>query len=253
MIYQGDIGLYLSGEQVLIPECGIFITQPKVRQIVQFGEGKFLTAVQVLTDPDTLLQEVKQGNSQLEALGNFQILLEIIKHEQNLKSYFDIFFELCCPDYKVKYAKNSIEFYAKEEEDSVCRGRIISKTFDIFTQTIKELFVFVSDNPDSPDYNPANQRAKEIADKIKKGRARAGQEKGADKVSLYGTYISILSIGLKIDMNVLYEYSPFQLYDTFSRYWAKEQDDRYLILATVPFSDPEKLDKPEDWTRNFYG
>lgn len=252
MKYEGDIGLYLSGQQVLIPECGIFITQPTVKQIALFGETKFLTAVQILTDPDTLFQEIKQGNSELKDVSNFQILLEILKADTSLKEYFDILFELCCPDYNIIFEKNSIEFYLREEDSGSCKGRIFTRNFEPFCRTIKELFVFVSDNEDSPDYNPANAAAKAIADKIKKGRAKAGQQKGEDKLSLYGTYASILSIGLRLDLNVLYNYTPFQLYDSFSRYWAKEENDRYITMATIPFSDPSKLEEPKNWTRSFY-
>lgn len=253
MIYQGDVGLYLSGEQVLVPECGIFITQPKVRQIVQFGEQKFLTAIQILTDPDTLVQEIKQGNSQLKEMGNFQILLELIKHDESLKSFFDILFELCCPNYEVKIIKNSIEFYIEEDDEKVCRGRINSRNFEKFTTVLKELFIFVSNDKNSPDYNPANKLAQEIADKIKKGRAKAGQQKGSEKMSLYGTYVSILSVGMQLDMNQLYNYTPFQLYDTFSRYWAKVQSDQFFKIQIMPFSNVSESDSPEEWTRNFYG
>ena len=48
MKYQGDIGLYLSGAPVPLPECALFVTQPTVKQVVQFGETDFLTASHLL-------------------------------------------------------------------------------------------------------------------------------------------------------------------------------------------------------------
>lgn len=215
MKYEGDIALYLSGGQVLIEECGIFITQPTVKAIAQFGETKFLTIIQILTDPETLLAGVRQGNSGLEELSNFQILLEIIKADAEMNNMFNIFCELCFPDYDIEIT-NSIDFYLKENQERICCGKIHSRNFDKFSRTLKELFVFSSNDSKNPNYNPANEKARAIAEKIKRGRKKAHPE---DKhLSLFGTYISILSIGIPMSVNILYDYTPFQLYDCFARY-----------------------------------
>lgn len=45
---QGDqIALFLSGQDVPVPECNIVIHQPTIKQIVLFKETNFLTAVSI--------------------------------------------------------------------------------------------------------------------------------------------------------------------------------------------------------------
>ena len=141
MKYEGDIGLYLSGAQVPIPQCGIFIEQPKIKQIVQVGEANFLTALQILSDTSTFVSQIKKGNSQLEEYNDFQVLLVVIKQDQSVQSYIEAFFELVCPTYKLTFQKNSIEFTLKEDEDNTSiKGVLNPFNYEYFSKVIKELF-----------------------------------------------------------------------------------------------------------------
>ena len=57
-----------------------------------------------------------------------------------------------------------------------------------------------------------------------------------------------------MDINVLYNYTVFQLFDAFKRYIAKMQFDQYRELMMVPFADTSSLkDKePDNWIANLY-
>lgn len=222
MRYQGDIGLYLSGSPIAVPMCAIYITQPTIKQIVQFGEEQFLMAVQLLSNTEEFLGDIRneQGNSELRNMSDFQILLVMIQQDSSVKKCIQNLFEIIFPDYKVEYTLNSMDFYLREEEESHMVGQITPFTFPTFQTIIKELFSLRMDGSEG-EYNPANAAAKEIADKFKKAKnKRARLEKGSsDKnISIFGTYTSVLAIGMVIDINVLFGYTPFQLYDTFQRY-----------------------------------
>lgn len=255
MLYKGDIGLYLSGADVPVQQCNVYIVQPTIKQIVQFGETNFLMASQLLGKTEEFLKEIKQGNSELAQKTDFQILLIMIKEQVEVKQYLDTFFELICPDYIVKYTKHTMDFFLKENEEGSMTGQITPFTFEFFQEKIKELFI--SQNETSEDYDPANEAAKEIAEKIKKGRRIVQEQRGIhdeakEKISLFGTYASILSIGLQMDINVFFNYTPFQIFDAFNRYWSKSKFDFYQKLVTTPFMDTSKMDEPEEWTRNLY-
>lgn len=253
MKYEGDIGLYLSGAQVPIPQCGIFIEQPKIKQIVQFGEANFLTALQILSDTSTFVSQIKKGNSQLEEYNDFQVLLVVIKQDQSVQSYIEAFFELVCPTYKLTFQKNSIEFTLKEDEDNTSiKGVLNPFNYEYFSKVIKELFGIPKGEG---DYDPANEKAAEIAEKLRKGKQIAQEAKGvtvSEYTSLFGTYISILAVGMSMDINIFYSYTPFQIFDTFKRYWAKIQSDFYQKVSTTPMMDVSKVEAPEEWTRNLY-
>lgn len=254
MLYKGDIGLYLSGAPVPIPQCAIFITQPTIKQIVQFGETNFLMASQLLGKTTEFLEEIKAGNSELSQKSDFQILLIMVKEQKEVKEYLDTFFELICPEYDVDYTNNTINFSYKENEEKTINGQITPFTFEYFQQVIREMFITQSEN--SEEYDPANAAAKEIADKIKRGRQKIQEQRGQggnkEKVSLFGTYASILAIGLQMDINLFYQYTPFQIFDAFSRYWSKVKFDFYQKIITTPMMDASKMEEPEEWTRNLY-
>ena len=63
---QGDknhLGLVLSGQPVLIQSANIFVTQPKIKDIVLFGEEDFLIAVQMLIKMEQFTKMIKEGNA----------------------------------------------------------------------------------------------------------------------------------------------------------------------------------------------
>ena len=57
---------------------------------------------------------------------------------------------------------------------------------------------------------------------------------------------------MNLDINVLFSYTPFQLYDAFLRYWKKVAYDIYQKVSTTPLMDVSKMDKPDDWSLNLY-
>ena len=92
------------------------------------------------------------------------------------------------------------------------------------------------------------KKGNEIRRKIKQS------EKGdADNdESIFGTFTSVLAIGLQMDINVLYNYTPFQIFDAYKRYNMKQDFDLYRKIATTPLMDASKIDEPKNWVGNIY-
>ena len=255
MAIKGDpkqVGLYLSGAPIPVPDCNIILTQPKVRDVVMFGEDEFLVITNIFAHPENLTKEVREGNSQLGMLPDFQLLMMIFKNEPLIKSSVDKLFDLIFPDYEIKFDDSSILFLIEAEEGKKkpC-GRITPFNFENLSNIINDLFE--PQNDQDKDYNPANSKAAEIAEKIKRGRERVARQKGEDGAhSLFGRYTSILAIGMQMDVNVFYNYTPFQLYDAFNRYFAKVSSDFYSKVATTPLMDVSKMEEPDEWFRVLY-
>ncbi len=254
MAIKGDlkqVGLYLSGLPIPIPDCNIILTQPKVKEVVLFGEDEFLIITNILAHPENLTKEVKEGNSQLEIVSDFQLLMMIFKGEPLIKSSVDKLFELIFPDYKIKFEDTSILFLQEQEDGSEKPvGRVTPFNFEKFSNVINDLFE--PQNEQEKEYNPANSKAAEIAEKIKRGRQRIAQQSNDTAQSLFGRYTSILAIGMQMDVNIFYNYTPFQLYDAFNRYFAKVSSDFYSKVATTPLMDISKMEEPEEWFRTLY-
>lgn len=249
MALQGDLGVYLSGGPVFIKDCNVAATPPTVKAIMLFGEDKFLMANQLFSNTTMFLQEVRQGNSGLEKYNDFQLLLVILNEEAKSKRLASEFFEFVFPDYHTNFSESSIDFL---QNDRIV-GRVTPFNFENLQIVLSELFNPYKDKKE--EYNPVDDKAAEIAAKLKKGKERiaAFKNKGkSEETSLFATYLSVLSIGLSVDINVLLGYTPFQLYDAFNRYFAKVQSDIYQSISLQPFADTSKIEAPEDWYRNLY-
>ena len=248
---KGDVGLYLSGNQVLVKECGVVITPPSLKQICMIGEESFLTATQLIGKSGTFFDKVRTADSNLREYGDLQILLVLLGEQEQFKSEMEEFFLLICPDYNIQFDKASIKFVDPQDENAI-RGMLNPFNFPAFQEKIRELFSPPSQQ--EQDFNPANEAARKIAEKIKKARERKNKNAvQKENISLYGTYVSILAIGMQMDMNVLFSYTPFQIYDTFTRYWLKVRSDFYQRISTTPMMDTSKIDPPDEWTKSLYG
>ena len=213
----------------------------------------------MVSDPKEIAEALKAGKSELLNISDFQIFIGVLASETNssVRIMFENFVGLCLPDYKVEITKKSINF--KAEDDGPVVGQLNPFNHRDFGQTIKELFLPSTSESEEPEYNydKNNKRAAELAKKIKENREKlrkAEQSKMGvgDNSSIFALYTSVLSIGMNKDINDLYDYTPFQLYDAFTRFMQKMQYDAYQATMMIPFVDASKIEKVDDWLHNIY-
>lgn len=208
-----DIALYLSGQPVMIKSCNVMITQPSLRQIVVFGENAFLTAANFLGEPNRYIEKIREANQDLDNYNDFQIFMAFLKQDESLRKSIQKFFKLTFPEYNIDISEE-INFFHEDKKV----GMVNPFNMEDFCGTIKNLFLLSQDMKKA--YNPANKKAKEIAEKLNKGKAKVQSKKGIDieKMTIIGNYTSILSIGQGYDLNTLYTYTLFQIHNLFIRY-----------------------------------
>lgn len=250
---EGDILLYLSGNQVPVKECGIFITPPTIKQIAAFGERKFLEGLQVIVNTKTMFEEARQQTPELKQFDDLQVLLALLEHQPELKESIDSVLGLLFPSFNVVYEQACIKFC--DEEGNV-KGMITPFTLPNIQKVLNELLNPKMLGGESGEYNPKGQVAKGIAEKLRRAHEKKAKAKGpskaAENMSVFANYVSILSLGMNMDLNTLLGYTPFQLYDAFERYWLKVKSDMYQKIATTPLMDVSKMEEPEDWTKSLY-
>lgn len=252
MAIQGDLAQILSGMAIPIPECNIIITQPTIRNICAFGEDNFFMGIQLFTETERITMPVREGNSRLAMLSDFQLLLVILEEDKQTKDAVQQFFELIFPTYRIRFDPGSVCFLKEDSERIV--GQLNPMNVEAFQVMLQQLFLPYGSKQEE-DYKPVNEKAAEIAEKLKRGnrirqQMKAEQEKSSS--SVFGHYISILSVGLGMDINILFQYTPFQLYDSFIRYQYKLNNELYQRLITVPFADTSKITEPDSWMDNIY-
>ena len=233
----------MAGIDIPIPECQLIVHQPKIKEIALIGEKEFFIGVQCLcVDKKVYLQD----ESLLENTSNFQIFMTIMseKETKDKKAAVMQLFSIIFPSYKIVLTPRSIIF--NNPEGSVI---IDENNFNNFQEILKEIFCFNSGNGQDT-YNPADAKAKEIAEKLMRGRQRIAAEKGEDKGSALVQYTSALTIGLKsMSLNDIINLTMFQLYDLVQRYslyisW--DLDIKTRLAGGKPDS------QPDNWMKNIH-
>ena len=240
-----DIRLALMcGIDIPIPELQTTIHQPTIKEISYVGEKEFFVGLQCLTVNKSLLQ---QGNSLLENTTNFQIFMTIMKEQEtrDKKDAVTNLFQLIFPGSQVIFTPMSI-LLNKEGYQTM----VDENNFDILQETIKEIFCVNSGPMDQATFNPADEKAREIAEKLMRGRQRVAEQKGETNSSAFGRYLSILTIGLNaMPLSEAMKLTMYQMYDLVERYtlylnW--DLDIKTRLAGGKPDS------KPDDWMKNIH-
>lgn len=240
-----DIRLALMcGIDIPIPELQTTIHQPTIKEISYIGEQEFFIGLQTLSINKSMLA---QGNSVLESTTNFQIFMTIMK-EQETKDKKDAvinLFQLIFPGSQIIFTPMSI-LLNKEGQQIL----VDENNFNILQEIIKQIFCVNSGPMDQATFNPADEKAREIAEKLMRGRQRVAEQKGETNSSAFGRYLSILTIGLNaMPLSETMNLTMYQMYDLVERYtlylnW--DLDIRTRLAGGKPDS------KPDDWMKNIH-
>ena len=181
---------------------------------------------------------------------NFEILMSIVKDKSplgiNTKNAILLLLTLLFPEYEINIQDDAILLINQNEFTTLNK-----MNFDEFQKIIVQMFCLGRKKDNEQDYNPGGDRAKMIAEKLKKGRQRAAAAKGdgEQKIAIFSRYVSILSVGESKDMNSFMNYTVYQLYDEFERYELKQNSDVYLQARLAGAQDLEEVD---NWMKDIH-
>lgn len=243
-MYNINVAL-MTGIDIPLPMCQLTLHQPSIREIGMIGEEDFFVGIQTLGLYKSMFVEDKDV---LDEISNFQIFMMIMKDKETQEKKRSVLqlLNLIFPNYKAMITPQSLIFTSPDSNEPIM---IDDNNFDSLQEIIREVFCFKTGPMDKQAFNPANSKAKEIADKLMKGRQRVAAQKNADKSSVFQQYISILSVALHISIIELSKYTMFQLYDEMDRYilhlnW--DLDVRQRLAGGKPDS------QPENWMKNIH-
>ena len=239
-----DIRLALmAATDIPVPECQLVIHQPTISEISFIGEEDFFVGVQTLCLNKTMFI---QDESVLDKVNNFQIFMTVIndKATADKKAAVKKVLSLLLPKSTVLITPKSITVNTSEDS-----SMIDEENFEYLQEALKLIFCAKTGPMNQQAFNPANAKAKEIADKLMKGRQRVAQQKGELNVSVFSQYLSILTIGLHIPITELLKTTMFQLYDLMERYTLYINWD-IDIRSRLAGGKPEN--QPENWMKNIH-
>lgn len=236
----------ICGIDIPVPECEIVVHQPKLKEIAYIGEQDFFTGVQTICLNKLMF---KQDKTFLKDTNNFQIFMTIMSEKETADKKIAVqqIIQLFFPLYKVNFTPRSIVF---KDNDSGKVVMVDENNFESLQEAISSICCLRSGQSDQTTFNPADEKAAEIARKIMRGRQIVAEQKGETNVSVFSQYLSILTIGLNsMSLADLMELTIFQLYDLIERYmlyinW--DLDIRSRLAGGKPDS------KPDNWMKNIH-
>ena len=152
---------------------------------------------------------------------------------------------LLFPEYKILFTPNSLLFQQKDKENII----IDENNFEILQEVLRQVFCMKNAPMDQVAFNPAGEKAREIAKKLQRGRERIAAERNDKDSSIFSQYLSTLSVGLHMPLQSLVELTMFQLYDLIERYmlWVSWDLDVRMRLAG---GKPDE--SPDNWMKNIH-
>ena len=235
----------ICGTDMLIPECNLVAHQPRIKEISFIGESDFFIGAQTLCLHKTMCIEDK---TILDSINNFQIFMTIMLQDETKDKKANILnvLNLLFPSYKVNVTPNSLLFM----KEGVPPITVDGNNFEALQEVLRLIFCMHNGPMDQQAFNPANDKAREIAQKLMRGRQRVAAQNGNSNVSVFSQYMSILTIGLgSMSLQDLTNLTMFQLYDLMERYTlytAWDLDVRQRLAGGKPEGTPD------NWMKNIH-
>ena len=234
----------MTGTDIPIPECQLILHQPKVKEISYIGEETFFIGVQTLTVNKSML--VVEDKSVLDQISNFQVFMTVMndKSTQDKQKNVQAVMQVMGMG-KPTFTPQSLILTDNNNQTHL----IDSSNFDFLQDCIKLITCANSGHMDQQAFNPKDEKAREIANKLMRGRQRVAAQKGSSTSSTFSRYLSVLTIGLHIPLVDLIECTMFQLYDLMERYvlyinW--DLDIKTRLAGGKPDSHPD------DWMKGIH-
>lgn len=233
----------MTGIDIPAPECALILHQPSLVEISYLGEINFFTALQCVCLNKTMFS---QDKTVLSNITNFQIFMTIMHEKETADKKDSViqFLSMILPAYKVSLTPRAIVCIQPEQSPIM----IDNDNFEIFQEYVRMIFCINSALQEQQAFNPANAKAKEIADKIMKGRKRVAEIKGGQG-SIFSRYLSILSVGLQLSLRELCNLTMYQIYDLMERFSLHTAWD-IDIRCRMAGGKPDKA--PDDWMKDIH-
>ena len=215
-VYCDELQL-ITGIDIPIEELGITIRQPRLKEIAMIGEQNYFIALSIFqltkeqleikdTDVTNWMLFEHSLNQPLEGIKNTRVLLTNF-----LKLFND------------SLVIGPLSLIAHSGENIV---NIMPEQFDLFQQIVGEVGGASILKPKEEEFNPADKRAAEIAEKMKKARKKlAAQQPQAKTEGFIARYVRALAIVTANSLEDIVNMTILQLNDLLQTYMNWESYD----------------------------
>lgn len=217
-----------TGSKIYINEIKEYIVQPSIRQIseVMQGEKQFLTSVTYICKTIIDIDELKQNNDlteqdieMLSKITSFEYLLGLIIQQPYIFFYLEQLFKLFFPNYSLELENEDNNVYINMIHKKEDKNFKISKdNYDLIITYIEKI-INLNFEKNEDDYNPVNEKAREIAEKLKESHKKLQEIKNKNGEDyFYAKVINLLRGTGYFDMQTLLDMTIYQLVQTYQRF-----------------------------------
>ena len=234
----------MCGTDYPVPECQLVIHQPRIKEIALIGESDFFSGIQCLCLNKSMFVK---DESLLADKNNFQIFMTIKSEKEAADKKFAVqqVCTLLFPKYKVMFTPRSV--LLSGDNGSVM---IDESNFEFLQSALTNICCLKTGPMDQQSFNPANSKAREIAEKLMRGRQRVAAQTGENNISIFSQYLSILTVGLgSMSLQDAMDLTMFQLYDLVERYMLYINWDMD-VRCRLAGGKPEN--QPDNWMKNIH-
>ena len=232
----------MSGIDIPIPELQIAVHQPTIKEISMIGEKEFFLGAQVLCLNKTMYI---QDENLLSETTNFQIFMTMMQSKEAVNAKLCVLkvLNLLFPNTHILFTPRALVLNIGEQSINIDENNFENLQF-----IMSAIFCLKESGQDA--FNPANEEARKIAEKLMRGRQRVAAQKAKENGdSAFTRYLSILVIALHIELQKLLELTMYQLYDLVERYMLHlnwDLDVRQRLAGGKPDQEAE------DWMKNIH-
>ena len=224
------------GTDIPVPECQMVIHQPRIKEIALIGESDFFSGIQCLCLNKSMFVK---DESVLGDTNNFQIFMTIMSEKEAIEKKLAVqsVCTLLFPKHKVVFTPSSMLLAGETQI------MIDENNFEFLQAAISDICCLKTGPMDQQAFNPVDKKAREIAEKLMRGRQRVAAQKGESNISIFSQYLSILTVGLgSMSLQDTMDLTMFQLYDLVERYmlyvnW--DMDVRCRLAGGKPENQPD--------------
>lgn len=232
-----------TGVDIPIPELQTVVHQPNIIEISMIGETEFFIGIQILCINKSMYIE---DEALLSQTSNFELFITLMNEKTMADKKTSVLqvLSLIFPTAKVIFTPRSMLLNFDGLNVTIDEGN-----FEILQQILQEMFCL--GKTDQSTFNPADKKAREIANKLMKSRQKVAAMKAQENNgSMFGQYLSILVVGIgSMSLAECGKLTMYQLYDLVERYtlyinW--DLDIKSRLAGGKP-------DKPADnWMKNIH-
>ena len=235
----------MCGTDYPVPECQIVLHQPRIKEIALIGESDFFSGIQCLCLNKSMFVK---DETDLSGINNFQIFMTIMSEKEaaDKKVAVQQVCTLLFPKNKVLFTPRSMLITGGEGENI----QIDENNFEFLQAAISNICCMKTGPMDQQSFNPANAQAREIAEKLMRGRQRVAAQKGENNTSIFSQYLSILTVGLEsMSLDDCIDLTMYQLYDLIERYLLYVSWD---IDVRCRLAGGKPDNQPDNWMKNIH-